>query len=459
MWVEREGVKMQRTEKANEHSPLFLQTQREKIEHALRRIQVHHPFYYFMCADLEMIEDERFETMATDGISLYYNPRFVDRLKANEVEAVLLHEFMHVILLHPWLSEKAILKGYNRDIWTLAMEFVANREVRHISEQRARARGQRVSEVTLLGRALGVAELLEIQKTNIQKKEIYFYDTRLDAMDIEDVYHYLRVRLVLNESEANSGAENSQVKKAQGKVKSLDGWAVSRDRIEDLIEKHLRGKEDAARRVREKFMLAPTIFGAEWAKIHGSLSENLKLAYNQLTTPELDWRKYLANVAGRLADTDEFRFDAPNLRHPLAREVVQAGLRSEKPDGIFIAIDTSGSVDRSMLTQFLSECAGILRYLEEVSVMTVDCKAAPIQTFRPSSLKNIKVTGGGGTDFREVFKSLHKERIVPDLLVYFTDGYGPFPETPPRFPVLWVLTRHSGEVPAGYGRVVYLNRV
>ncbi|MBM3381094.1 MAG: hypothetical protein FJY29_01470 [Betaproteobacteria bacterium] len=112
-----------------------------------------------------------------------------------------------------------------------------------------------------------------------------------------------------------------------------------------------------------------------------------------------------------------------------------------------------------MLTQFLSECAGILRYLEEVSVMAVDCKAAPIQTLRPSSLKNIKVTGGGGTDFREVFKSLHKERIMPDLLVYFTDGYGPFPETPPRFPVLWVLTRHSGEVPAGYGRVVYLNRV
>jgi len=263
MWVEREGVKMQRTEKTNEHSPLFLQTQREKIEHALRRIQVHHPFYYFMCADLEMIVDERFETMATDGISLYYNPRFVDRLKANEVEAVLLHEFMHVILLHPWLSEKAILKGYNRDIWTLAMEFVANREVRHISEQRVRARGQRVSEVNLPGHSLGVAELLEIQKTNIQKREIYFFDTRLDAMDIEDVYHYLRVRIVLNESEANSGEENSQVKKAQGKVKSLDGWAVSRDRIEDLIEKHLRGKEDAARRVREKFMLAPTIFGAE----------------------------------------------------------------------------------------------------------------------------------------------------------------------------------------------------
>jgi predicted metal-dependent peptidase len=28
-------------------------------------------------------------------------------------------------------------------------------------------------------------------------------------------------------------------------------------------------------------------------------------------------------------------------------------------------------------------------------------------------------------------------------VIYFTDGEGPFPETPPRVPVLWVLTRPS----------------
>jgi predicted metal-dependent peptidase len=437
----------------------FQMNQKEKMENALRRIQVHHPFYYFMCADLEIVADESFETMATDGLTLFYNPRYVDRLTENQVEAVVLHEFMHVILLHPWLSEKAILKGHNREIWTLAMEFVANREVRHLADQRAQARGQRKSEISLPGRALGVVELLDLQKKNTERKDIYFFDHALENMDVQDIYHYLRIRIVLRESDEDGMDDCSKPGASTSRLKNLRGWAVSRERIEELIEKHLRGQEDVARRVREKFMLAPTIFGSEWAKIHGALSDGFKRAYSELTSPEIDWRKFLATVAGRLTDTDEFRFDAPNLRHPLARDVVQAGLRSEKPDGIFIAIDTSGSVDKNMLTQFLSECAGILRYLEDVNVMTVDCKEAPIQRVRPRSLRNLQITGGGGTDFRPVFTRLKKERITPNLLVYFTDGFGEFPSTPPRYPVLWVLTRHSGVVPEGHGRVVYLNRV
>lgn len=437
----------------------FQMNQKEKMENALRRIQVHHPFYYFMCADLEIVAEERFETMATDGLTLFYNPRYVDRLTENQVEAVVLHEFMHVILLHPWLSEKAILKGYNREIWTLAMEFVANREVRHLADQRAQARGQRKSEISLPGRALGVAELLDIQKTNTERKDIYFYDHQLGDRDVQEVYQYLRVRLVLKECHEDGQETNSQTGTIPSRLKSLGGWAVSRERIEELIEKHLRGQEDVARRVREKFMLAPTIFGSEWAKIHGALSDGFRRAYSELTTPEIDWRKFLATVAGRLTDIDEFRFDAPNLRHPLARDVVQAGLRSEKPDGIFIALDTSGSVDKDMLTQFLSECAGILRYLDDVNVMTVDCKEAPIQRVRPRSLRELKITGGGGTDFRPVFTRLQNDRLKPDLLVYFTDGFGEFPATPPNYPVLWVLTRNSGIVPEGFGRVVYLNRV
>jgi predicted metal-dependent peptidase len=300
---------------------------------------------------------------------------------------------------------------------------------------------------------------LEIQKTNTERKDIYFYDHQLGDRDVQEVYQYLRVRLVLKESDEDGHETNSQKGTTPSRLKSLGGWAVSRERIEELIEKHLRGQEDVARRVREKFMLAPTIFGSEWAKIHGALSDGFKRAYSELTTPEIDWRKFLATVAGRLTDIDEFRFDAPNLRHPLARDVVQAGLRSEKPDGIFIALDTSGSVDKDMLTQFLSECAGILRYLEDVNVMTVDCNEAPIQRVRPRSLRELKITGGGGTDFRPVFNRLQKERLMPDLLVYFTDGFGEFPATPPKYPVLWVLTRNSGIVPEGFGRVVYLNRV
>jgi predicted metal-dependent peptidase len=45
-------------------------------------------------------------------------------------------------------------------------------------------------------------------------------------------------------------------------------------------------------------------------------------------------------------------------------------------------------------------------------------------------------------------------RIQPDLLLFFTDGFGNAPKQPPAYPVMWVLT-HDGKQPAPWGRVVH----
>jgi predicted metal-dependent peptidase len=47
--------------------------------------------------------------------------------------------------------------------------------------------------------------------------------------------------------------------------------------------------------------------------------------------------------------------------------------------------------------------------------------------------------GGGGTDFRPVFRHLIDERIAADLLVYLTDGMGEFGDDP-GIPTIWVMT-------------------
>ena len=48
--------------------------------------------------------------------------------------------------------------------------------------------------------------------------------------------------------------------------------------------------------------------------------------------------------------------------------------------------------------------------------------------------------GGGGTDFRPPFEYVEREGITPACLIYLTDGYGPFPQNPPPYPVLWAMT-------------------
>ena len=47
------------------------------------------------------------------------------------------------------------------------------------------------------------------------------------------------------------------------------------------------------------------------------------------------------------------------------------------------------------------------------------------------------------------------ERFSPGLIVYFTDGHGPAPASPPPgVSVLWILTGANPAIPARYGQVV-----
>ena len=59
------------------------------------------------------------------------------------------------------------------------------------------------------------------------------------------------------------------------------------------------------------------------------------------------------------------------------------------------------------------------------------------------------VGGGGGTDFRPVFEAIEKSGIIPDVLVYFTDGYGTFPDKEPSYPVIWASITPGYAYPFG----------
>jgi predicted metal-dependent peptidase len=65
-----------------------------------------------------------------------------------------------------------------------------------------------------------------------------------------------------------------------------------------------------------------------------------------------------------------------------------------------------------------------------------------------------QVSGGGGTDFRPVFEWVAREDMGPDLLVYFTDAEGRFPEREPSFPVVWLV---KGKAPVPFGTRIQLN--
>jgi predicted metal-dependent peptidase len=111
-------------------------------------------------------------------------------------------------------------------------------------------------------------------------------------------------------------------------------------------------------------------------------------------------------------------------------------------------VDTSASMTDALLERVDAELARLAR---RSSVPVVECDAAVQRIYPYRRLGSFR--GRGGTDFRPPLEPGFLRRHRPDLVVFFTDGYGPAPAVPPRIPVLWCLIA-GGRAPAPWGRVI-----
>ena len=65
-----------------------------------------------------------------------------------------------------------------------------------------------------------------------------------------------------------------------------------------------------------------------------------------------------------------------------------------------------------------------------------------------------KYMGGGGNDFNPLFEYIRDQKLNPNVLIFFTDGYTICPEEKPPYPVIWMLTK-GGVAPVPWGQVIY----
>ena len=92
-----------------------------KAQRAITKLILARPWWASLLLHLRLVESKMVPTAAVDGVSLYYNPSFTDRLSAAELEGVLCHEVAHCALLH-------ITRCGSRDPerWNIAADAVVN---------------------------------------------------------------------------------------------------------------------------------------------------------------------------------------------------------------------------------------------------------------------------------------------------------------------------------------------
>jgi hypothetical protein len=234
--------------------------------------------------------------------------------------------------------------------------------------------------------------------------------------------------------------------------------------FDDVLEPQVdeaTGKPDLPSEMEYREAIARAADAAE--RSQGSIPGSMKRLIKETLEPQISWREHIRMlVTGKVGSRGE-TWSRPNRRR-LALSSVGRGLPVYLPgrnkygaDLVTVVIDNSGSISDKMLSVFFGEMTGILADCRPRRVQLMFCDAQIQKNVEASSLDELASVrakgspGGGGTSFRPPFKYLEDERLRPDTLVYLTDGYGPFPEDKPAFPVVWAMTT---DVKAPWGDVV-----
>ncbi|GCE07876.1 vWA domain-containing protein [Dictyobacter aurantiacus] len=173
------------------------------------------------------------------------------------------------------------------------------------------------------------------------------------------------------------------------------------------------------------------------AQGQGTLPAGLLREMAHLSPSQLDWRTYLWRFLVQ-TPTDFQGFD----RRFVGQELYLDTLAGEKLR-VFIALDTSGSINIKVMALFLSEVQAILGAYPHLEATLYYTDAACYGPYELSAeIPLPRPQGGGGTDFRPFFHTL--EGVLDDphngVCIYLTDGYGSFPAQPPALQTLWVLS-------------------
>jgi len=180
----------------------------------------------------------------------------------------------------------------------------------------------------------------------------------------------------------------------------------------------------------------------------GSLGWVLSAQYRK----ETDFREFLRKLTvvreETRVDPDSFDYGYYNYgmefygNMPLIEE--NEFCEDRRISDLVIAIDTSASTKQEQVQKFLNETAALLRnrttFFKQIRVHVIECDdrvQSDVTLYKPEEIEeyagHFQMRGGYGTDFRPVFEfveELRKKRELPDMkgMLYFTDGYGKYPE-------------------------------
>jgi predicted metal-dependent peptidase len=169
----------------------------------------------------------------------------------------------------------------------------------------------------------------------------------------------------------------------------------------------------------------------------------------EIRKPSVTWKEILRRQA-----TSMFRGRYTQQRQSRRSRAIRMHLpsRTRSPNGAVIMLDTSGSISDDSITQFLSECAGILRETgcRFLKIYFHDVMCYHVEEYDLSTINKVKVTRGG-TSHIDVFEKVLDSRDKVGMVIAFTDLESTFPDEKPPWQMIWAHPPGYESHPVPYG--------
>jgi len=370
--------------------------------------------------------DERAEdTACTDGFSVFISEDYWNLNNDAQKIGLLFHEMFHCLYIHMY----RFLDAENHLVANIACDIVINRNVKELS---------RYSSYIAL-------------PANPPGGEIIFTDEYGDVSE-EIIYN----KLLDEERKRPKPKGGGGGKGGQGPLTKYKGPGNFMDPPKEPQEAE-EGKQKG-KSLKEKWAQTQQSI-AQAARLRGSFPGKL-VEQLEKTRTNLDWltilQRFLLDTSAN--DVSEEFFDRRFLGDDLFIEAID----SPQVSDIVFAKDTSGSMHSLWLSQTCSEIESAMQKVKIKRCWLLDIDSqmnGVIKEHGPNDPIDFSAKGRGGTDFRPPFRwAKEKCPTQPKALIYFTDGWGPFPEEAPPYPVLWMT---FGEDPESYpfGTVIDMREV
>lgn len=375
----------------------------------------------------------------TDGRCIYFQPQQLGGLYRQNrilVNRGYLHMVYHCIFRHLWKAYPAVTEHAAR-LWNLSCDITVEHLIdgnyhRSVRFSRSALRREVYRKLEATGKLLNAERIFKmLQDWNLSEKEF----ANLEAEFYVDDHRYWA-----NHQPEQKPDQNPNLQKR---------WKDIDEQMETDLE----------------------TFSKEAAEKNGDLLGQVKVENRE----KQDYRSFLRKFSvlreemGVDVDTFDYAFYSYGLslygNMPLIEP--QETKEVKKVQEFVVAVDTSMSCSGELVRKFLEETYSVLSendsFFRKVNIHIIQCDEAVQSDVRICNEKELKeymssltLYGEGGTDFRPVFAyvdELLRQGEFEDLrgLIYFTDGYGIFPQKMPGYQTAFVFLEEDYrdvEVPA-----------